>query len=176
MTYRPAAETFGPPWSVRLPSLLHLLIAFAVVTIVAIAESSPTDSWLFVYVVEANKDRVIGSRTLAIVLVISSIASMVRTSMRGVRVLPDGVEYRDLISLAIPRVRRYKWPQIDRVILDQRYVVLDLWDGSQAFLPPVDDRDGLAATLEKVAIARAIPVQGGGRLDEIPDSSEYPEE
>jgi hypothetical protein len=34
----------------------------------------------------------------------------------------------------------------------------------------------LAATLEKVAAARAIPVRGGGRLDEIPDSSDYPEE
>ena len=176
MTYRPAEETFGPPWSVRIPSFLHLVIAFAVVAIVTVAEASPANSWLFVYVVEANADRVIGSRTLAIVLVISSIASLVRTGMRGVRVLPDGVEYRDLISFAIPKVRRYKWAQIDRVILDQRDVVLDLWDGSRAFLPPVDDREGLAKTLEKVAAARAIPVTGGGRLDEIPDASEYPDE
>ena len=173
MTYRPAEAVFGPPWTVRFPSVLHLIVAALAVAIVVIGESSPSDSWLFVLVVEDSADRVIGARTVAVALVISSVASLIRTNMRGVRVRADGLEYRDLISLSIPRVRRYKWAQIDRVILDQRAVALDLWDGSRAHLPPVGDRDGLAATLEKVAVARAIPVRGGGRLDELPDSGEY---
>jgi len=40
----------------------------------------------------------------------------------------------------------------------------------------VDDREGLAATLEKVAAARAIPVRGGVGLDEIPEAEELEED
>lgn len=176
MTYRPNAEAFGPPWSIRVPSFLHVAVALAVIGAVVVGEASPSSSWLFWYVVEQDLHRVVGARALAIVLAMSSTASMIRTSMRGVRVRPDGVEYRDMITWALPRFRRYKWPQIDRVILDQKDVALDLWDGSRAYLPPVSDRERLAATLEKIALARAIPVRGGGRLDEIPDSSDYPED
>jgi hypothetical protein len=176
MTYRPNAAAFGPPWSIRVPSLVHVAVALAVAGLVIVGETSPSNSWLFAYVVEHDADRVLGARTLAIVLALSSTASMVRTAMRGVRIRPDGVEYRDLVSWALPRVRRYKWPQIDRVVLDQKDLALDLWDGSRAFLPPVSDRDRLAATLEKIALARAIPVKGGGKLDEIPDSADYPDE
>jgi hypothetical protein len=90
-----------------------------------------------------------------------------------VRIRGDGVEYRDIVSL-IPRLRRFKWAQIDRVILDApRSVALDLWDGTRAFLPEVSDRLSLSATLEKVAYARAIPVRGGIGLDEVPDSAEF---
>ena len=77
----------------------------------------------------------------------------------------------------MPKLRRYRWAQIDRVILDlPQSVALDLWDGSRAFLPLVADRTGLAATLEKVATARAIPVRGGVGLDEIPESADFAEE
>ena len=176
MTYRPNETAFGPPWSIRISSLLHVAVALAVVTFVIVGETSPSTSWLFVYVVEQDAERVLGARALAVVLVVSSTASVVRTAMRGVRVRPDGVEYRDLISWALPRVRRFKWPQIDRVVLDQKDVALDLWDGSRAYLPPVSDRAGLATTLEKIALARAIPVKGGGKLDEIPDSADYPDD
>jgi len=176
MTYRPAEEAFAPPWAIRAPSFVHAGVAVAVVLVVILGESSPSGSWLFSYIVEQDPVRAISARALAIVLIVSATASMIRTSMRGVRVRPDGVEYRDLVSWAIPRVRRFKWAQIDRVILDQKDLALDLWDGSRAYLPPVSDRDGLAATLEKIALARAIPVRGGGKLDEIPDSADYPEE
>jgi hypothetical protein len=42
----------------------------------------------------------------------------------------------------------------------------------------VNDRQALAAALEKVGASRAIPVRGGKGLDEIPDpeSDEYLEE
>jgi hypothetical protein len=176
MTYRPADETFGPPWVAHLPSLIHVAIAITVVTLVLVGESSPSDSWLFVYVVEKDVHRVLGARALAVALVVSSTASVIRTSMRGVRVRADGVEYRDLVSQAVPRVKRYKWAQIDCVILDQKELALDLWDGSRAYLPRVKQREALEGILEKIAAARAIPVRGGGRLDEIPDSRDYPDE
>jgi hypothetical protein len=176
MTYRPAEEAFGPPLAAHLPSVVHVAIAITVIALVLIGESSPSDAWLFVYVVEQDVHRVLGARALAIALAVSSTASVIRTSMRGVRVRSDGVEYRDLVSYAVPRVKRYRWPQIDRVILDQKEVALDLWDGSRAYLPRVKQREALEATLEKIAAARAIPVRGGGRLDEIPDASEYPGE
>ena len=62
------------------------------------------------------------------------------------------------------------------MLFKPRAIALDLWDGSRAFLPEVSDREGLAAVLEKVAVARAIPVRGGAGLDEIPESDEFERE
>jgi hypothetical protein len=173
MTYRPTEAVFGPPLSVRLPSVLYLLIALVVAGLVLAGEMSPPSSRLNEYVVQRDINRLISSRTLATLLIISSIASVIRAGMRGVRVRGDGIEYRDVVTL-LPRVRRYKWAQIDRIILDSPdTILLDLWDGSRSSLPLVSDRRGLSRALEKVAAARAIPVRGGAGLDEVPDSSEY---
>jgi hypothetical protein len=173
MTYRPAETSFGPPLLIRIPSILYAVLAAAAVAVVLIAESSSPSSWLYVNVVERGVRGVMSARTFAACLVIGATASLIRASMRGVRVRPDGVEYRDVVSL-IPRLKRFKWAQIDRVILDAPgRVALDLWDGTRAFLPEVSDRSSLAAALEKVAHARAIPVRGGKGLDEIPDSAEF---
>jgi hypothetical protein len=103
------------------------------------------------------------------VLCIGAVASVLRGSMRGVRVFGDGVEAREVTQLFVPRVRRYRWPQMALIVLDQRHVAVELWDGQRAVLPAVGDRDGLVATLERVAAARDIPVQGGRGLDEIPE-------
>jgi hypothetical protein len=173
MTYRPNASAFGPPLSVWVPSLVYLAISLAVLGVVLVAERSP-GSPLYDYTVARDPGRVISSHTLAALLLLSAVASVVRASMRGVRVLGDGVEYRDVLSLGWPRVRRYRWAQIDRILLDQpQSIALDLWDGTRAFLPRVGDRDGLAKLLEKVATARAIPIRGGRGLDEIPESDEF---
>lgn len=173
MTYRPKESVFGPPFMVRVPSMLYLAIAVAVVGVVLVAERSP-GSALYSYVIERDIHRVISSRTLAIVLAVSAVASVLRSGMRGVRVRGEGLEYRDVLSLGWPRVRRYRWAQIDCIVLDQqRSIALDLWDGTRAFLPEVGDRAGLSAVLEKVAAARAIPVRGGAGLDEIPESDEF---
>jgi hypothetical protein len=177
MTYRPVETTFGPPLRAKIPSFAYVVIALFAVMIVITAERSPHDSWLYVNVVERGVRGLIGARTLAVLLALGALSSVLRASMRGVRVRGDGVEYRDIISLGLPRLRRYRWAQIDRVILDlPQSVALDLWDGSRAFLPLVADRTGLAATLEKVATARAIPVRGGVGLDEIPESADFAEE
>jgi hypothetical protein len=177
MTYRPTETSFGPPFLLRVPSLLYVALALAAVIVVLIAESSSSTSWLYVNVVERGVRGFMSARVFAGCLVVGALASVLRTNMRGVRIRGDGVEYRDVVSLGIPRLRRYKWAQIDRVILDSpRSVALDLWDGTRAFLPEVSDRPTLSATLEKVAHARAIPVRGGKGLDELPDSAEFSED
>ena len=87
------------------------------------------------------------------------------------------MEYRDIVSLGLPKLRRYRWAQIDRIVLDlPECIAFDVWDGTRAFLPEVADRETLAAALEKIAAARAIPVRGGTGLDELPESSDYAEE
>ena len=176
MTYRPAVQVFGPPWWTWVGPVLYVVAALVVVALVLIGEASPSDSWLFVYVVEHDDARLIGARAFAIALSVASVASVVRASMRGVRVRPDGVEYRDVVNYVWPRIRCYKWAQIDRMLLDGQAIAFELWDTSRTDLPPVAQHAALLATLEKVAAARAIPVRGGGKLDEIPDSGDYPDE
>jgi hypothetical protein len=52
--------------------------------------------------------------------------------MRGVRIFGDGVEAREITQLFVPRVRRYRWPQMALIVLDQRHVAVELWDGQRA--------------------------------------------
>jgi hypothetical protein len=177
MTYRPTEKVFLPPWHLRLPSLAYLLISLAIGAVVLAAEASPSSSQLYYWVIEQNSKRIISPQTFAMLLMVSALASVLRTGMRGVRVRGDGLEYRDVVSLIIPKRRRFRWAQIDCVILEEpKVVALDLWDGSRAFLPPVSDHDSLTATLEKVALARAIPVRGGAGVDDIPDEGEFDED
>ncbi len=168
MTYRPEECAFGPPLISRLPSLLYLLCAAGVGLLVLIGENSGSNTAVFDYVVAQDPDRVMSIRTLSLVLLVGAISSVARSSMRGVRVFPDGVEAREVRSFVVPRVRRYKWPQMERIVLDMKSgVALDLWDGSRAFLPDVSNRSKLESTLERVAAARAIPVRGGAGLDDV---------
>jgi hypothetical protein len=173
MTYRPEERVFGPPFSARIPSLVYFGIAVVVGVIVLAGEQSGPGSALFRYVVEADPSRLMGIRSLAVVLFVGSVASILRAGMRGVRVFGDGIESRDIEFLFVPRVRRYRWPQIDRMLLDLETTVgLDLWDGTRAHLPTVGDLPQLLATLEHVAAARAIPVRGGTGLFEMPEREE----
>src|SRR5687768_10357171 len=119
MTYRAAERRFGPPLALRLPSLLYLAVALGVCAVVIAGELSPPGSALFRYVIERDVQRPISSRTLAIVLMLSALSSAMRASMRGVRIRADGLEYRDVVSVVIPKFRRYNWAQIDRILLDQ---------------------------------------------------------
>jgi len=177
MTYRPQESVFGPPWSARLPSALYFGSALVVAGLVVLGEQSTSGTWIFHYVVEEDVRRVMSIRTFAIILFVSSLASLVRTGMRGVRIYPDGVEARDVLNFLVPKLRRYRWPQIEQIILDgTTHIAFELWDGSRAYLPEVSDRDALASALEHIALARAIPVRGG-RLspDELEDEEAPPE-
>ena len=177
MTYRPMGSTFGPPFAARIPSLVYLSCAVAAVITVAIAEHSPSTSWLYVNIVERGIKGVMSARLCAGLVLGGALSSMLRTNMRGVRVRPDGVDYRDVLAFGWPRVRRYKWAQIDRIVLDMpTYIALDLWDGTRSFLPAVADREALSQVLEKVGHARAIPVRGGAGLFDLPEAGEFEEE
>jgi len=177
MTYRPTARVFVAPWRYRLPSLLYLGLTIVVAIVVVIAEHSPTNSVLYVKLVEEGSRRIITARTFAILLFVSSVSSVIRANMRGVRVRGDGIEYRDVVSLLIPKLRRLRWAQMDRIhLMKAGLITIDLWDGSRAILPKVHEHDLLSRTLEQVAHARAIPLEGGTGLDEMPDQEDLEEE
>ena len=169
MTYRPREAVYSIPWLERIPSLVYLATAVVAVVLVLVGEHSDPSSWLFHYVVVQDHVRLISSRTFAVFLSLGAIASVLRGNMRGVRIFGDGVEAREITQLFFPRVRRYRWPQMARIVLDQPRFAVELWDGQRAILPAVGDREGLAAELERVAAARDIPVQGGKGLDDIPE-------
>jgi hypothetical protein len=177
MTYRPAETAFGAPLRSKLPSFAYLFVALASLMTVLVAERSPAGSFLYVQIVERSARGFVPARIVAFMLLLGAISSLIRASMRGVRIRGDGLEYRDVVALGLPKLRRYRWAQIDRIVLDlPECVALDVWDGTRAFLPEVADRAGLSAALEKVAAARAIPVRGGSGLDEIPEASDFAEE
>src|SRR5712691_11756342 len=171
MTYQPVkTQTFGPPVLSHLPSLLSLALALALVAVVMIGSVSASGSWLFRYIVEEDSQRLLGARTLAVIVFASAVASVAKTRMREVIIHPEGLETRDILGVGWPRLRHYAWPQIDRIVLDAgQSSALDLWDGRREWLPKVGARDQLAAVLERVAMARAIPISGGTGLLDPPD-------
>ena len=177
MTYRPQESVFGPPFAARVPSVVYLLAALGIAGLVLLGQASTSGTWLFHYVVEEDVRRVMSIRTFAAILVVSSLASVARAGMRGVRIYSDGVESRDVLNFIVPKLRRYRWPQIERIVLEgSTQIALDLWDGSRTYLPRVSDRAALAAALEHVAAARAIPVKGGVLAEEDLDDEPLEDE
>jgi len=175
MTYRPLeTQTFGPPLKSRLPSFIYLALAMALVVLVVVGSNAASGSLLFRYVVELDSQRVLGARPLAAIVLASAVAAVLRTRMRGVIVHPEGLEARDTLSVGWPRVRRFAWPQIDKIVLDagQKLIAVDLWDGRREWLPAVQERDQLAAALEQVAVARAIPISGGTGMFDPPEEED----
>jgi hypothetical protein len=171
MTYKPVkTQAFGPPVSAYVPSLVYLGLAVVLVAIVVIGSASANGSWLFRYIVEADSKRLLGARPLAAIILASALAAVVRARMRGVIVHPDGLEARDILGVGWPRVRHLAWPQIDKIVLDAgQTIAVDLWDGRREWLPKVGARAELAAVLERIAMARAIPISGGTGLLDPPD-------
>src|SRR5690606_17882236 len=159
MTYQPEEQSFGPPWLSRVPSFVYLLAAVVAGVLLIIGENSSSNSFLFNYVVAQDQNRVMSMRTFAIVLLVGAVSSVPRWGLRRVRILPGGGGALDVRCWIIPSVRRYTWPQLEHIVLDSTTsVALDLWDGRREFLPAVNGRQALEATLERVAAARAIPV------------------
>ena len=58
---------------------------------------------LFVWVVEGDRGRPLSASVLAVIVVVSALATVLRTHMRGVLVSDDWVEARYLLPLGIPR-------------------------------------------------------------------------
>jgi hypothetical protein len=185
MSYRPESTmSFGPPLKERLPWFAYFVFALAIVGLIIYGQHAPTNSTIFRYVVEEDRHRLVPASVCAIILFCSALAGMLRDQMRGVVVRPEGVELRELLSFGIPRVRRWTWAQIDRMRLPTTEssntdtpilhgdITLDLWDGSSTLLPAVNNTLGLALVLERVAIARSIPIEGGtGMLDDLSNVS-----
>ncbi len=181
MTYRPdASVSFGPPWKERLPWLAYLAFALLISGAIVYGQYAPTSSWLFRYVVEDDRHRIMPASVCAIILFGSAVAAVLRDQMRGIVVNPEGIVLRELLSFGVPRVRRWSWSQIDKVRLPKTEqknqelptlrgdIGLDLWDGTSTLLPPVHNMLELAMILERVALARAIPLEGTtGMLDDL---------
>lgn len=184
MTYRPARrESFGLPIVARLPSYLALLVTSGLALAAWWAPNTTPGSFLHTWVVLGDRTRLVPALVIALVLCGSALAAVLRTEMRGVIVGPEGIELRDLLPLGLPRVRRYAWTQIDRLRIPRfgsdgrvdgriagapKLIRLDLWDGSQTLVPDVARTRDLSLILERVALARAIPIEGGtGLLDDL---------
>jgi hypothetical protein len=176
MTYRPERRiAFGPPIRQRLPAFAYLAFAGVVCAIIVYGQHAPSSSALFHYVVEGDSGRLIPSSVCAIILVSSALAAVIREQMRGVILHPDGIDVRELLALGLPRVRRFYWSQIDKVFVppsegaaQAKTIRLDLWDGTRTWLPDVANAGELGMLLERVALARAIPIEGGsGMVDDL---------
>jgi hypothetical protein len=141
MSYSPPAGErlkFGPPLAARIPSAIYLAAAVVLGGLVAYAYgAASSNSLLFVWVVEKDRGRPLGADVLTAIVVISAVATVLRTHMCGVIVSDDWVEARYLLAFGIPRARRWAWVQVHRVVLDRSRVAFELWDGSFERLPEV---------------------------------------
>lgn len=166
MTYRPSEEFFGPPLSIRLPGLIHLGLAFSVVALVVTIGQGGSQGALYDYLF--RQKHLIDPYLAAGAFAASAVLSLLRDGMRGVQIRKNWIEYRELISAIWPKVRRYRWAQIQGVNFEESgSISLDLWDGRREFLPPVSNLEGLRTVLERLALARAIPVSGGRGLEDL---------
>lgn len=154
MAYNPNPDerfAFGPPVWQLLPSLLFLGFAGTIGVATIIAHNGASNTALYRFIVAENRT------PFVIVIVLAAIATFARSTLRGVIVTRDGVETRTL-SMGFPRVRRYRWAQIDRVVLDEEEVLFELWNGAYERLPPVRDGEKMVDLLERVALGRGRQV------------------
>lgn len=160
MAYAPASSdrfAFGAPLASRIPGYLFLLFAAALALTVLAAYYGSSNSRLYVWVVEGDRHRVFGSGPLAFIIAFAALGNVIKTALRGVIVTADAVEARMLVA-GFPRVRRWTWAQIDRVVVDEQDVLLELWDGTYERLPKVRDGQKLADLLVSIATARGRTV------------------
>lgn len=147
---------FGAPLSARIPSYVFLALSIGVAVTVAAAHGMSPTSTLFIWVVEGDRGRPLPATVLSFIILISGLATALRSHMRGVIVHKDGVEARYLLPLGVPRIRKWAWPQIHRMVMDDEGVVLELWDGQYDRLPDVDRPIELANLLEGMSARHNI--------------------
>lgn len=162
MTYSPPAgdrAKFGPPMKARIPSALYLLGALILGSVILYAyTAAPSSSRLFGWAVEGDRGRPISVSILAIVVVVSAVATVLRTHMLGVLLSDEWVEARSLLPLGIPRARRWAWPQVVRIVVEGTRVGFELWDGSFEKLPEVAKGRELVDAIVHRAQRRRIDV------------------
>lgn len=160
MAFSPAKDErfrFGPPWWQKMPSFVFLGFASTFAAAVLIAYHGPASGPLYNWAVQGDMSRVVPTGPFAFLLCFSALATVIRATMRGVVVSAEGIEARSLL-LGIPRVKRWAWPQIDRLIVDDQDVMLELWNGQYEKMPKVADPAAMASLLERIAIGRGREV------------------
>lgn len=160
MSYRPERnQSFGPPIASWIFPATYFAASALLLVIVFAMFMQTSGEWLFRYVVEADGQRVIGARPLAVFAFLGSVAAVVRTAMRGVLIHPEGIESRDMMAWVWPRVDNVYWAEIDEVILDAGQVALALRSGRQLWLPAVRDGKALVRSIEELTQSRGIPLR-----------------
>lgn len=165
---------FPAPLRARLPSLVYLAFALTIAGAVFGAYwFLGSGSWLFRFVVEGDRGRPVGSQVLAAIVLASAVGTVVRAQMRGVVVSADWIEARYLLALGIPKARKWGWPQVHRVVLDEApraaggeptvtAIGLEMYDGSFERLPDVSEPKKLRDHLLYYATKRRIEVTSLG--------------
>ncbi len=131
---------FGPPLRTRIPSAVYLLASIVFGIVAICAYNAPTGSQLFVWAVEGDRIRPLSVSVIAVILLVSSLATVLRTHMRGVIVTDDWVEARYL-----PRARHPPGQALGVGPGDARRrrratrAGFELYDGSFERLPEVAD-------------------------------------
>jgi hypothetical protein len=154
MAYNPNPNdrfVFGPPIWQRLPSLLFLGFAAVIGGAALLAHNGSSNTALYRFIVAENRT------PLVVVIVLAAIATFIRSGLRGVIITREGVETRTL-AMGFPRVKKFRWAQIDRVVLDKEAVLFELWNGTYERLPKVREGEKMVDLLERVAIGRGRQV------------------
>jgi hypothetical protein len=149
---------FGAPMLARIPGYIFLGFAATVALTVLAAYYGSSNSSLYIWVVEGDKHRVFGSGPLAFIILFAAVGNVIKTALRGVILTKDAIEVRVLLTGGLPKVKRWTWAQIDRVVLDHEDVMLELWDGTYERLPKVRDGQRLADMVAGIATARGRAV------------------
>lgn len=151
-------NAFGPPLLQKAPSYVYFSFALGVVLVVVAAHLGSSNSSLFRWVVEGDRGRPLPSSVLAFIIFVSGLGTLVRAHLRGVVLSSDGVEGRYLLPLGVPKVKKWAWAQIHRVLMDERQIMIELWDGRYERLPDVAKSEELRAMLRGIAASRKITV------------------
>lgn len=168
MSYEPPSTgerlKFGPPRVTRIPSALYLVASVVFAAVTAYAYNAPTSSKLFVWAVEGDRMRPLSVSVIAVILIVSALATVIRTHMRGVIVTDDWIEARYL-QMTIPKAKRWGWPQVTRIVLDGERVGFEMYDGSFERLPEVGDGKAMVQVMLHHAARLRIDVTVLERLD-----------
>ena len=149
---------FGPPWRQRVLSILFLGFAVGMVAAVLYGQSATSENSLSRWLINQDRGRPIGSLGLSIIVFVCALGTVGRAQMRGIVVRTDGVEARYLLALGVPRIRRWTWAQVERVVVDDTSVMLELWNGEYERMPDVRNHAALCDLLEHIASGRNIVV------------------
>jgi len=161
MAYSPTETDlfrFGPPMRQRVASLFFLLFAGAMVAAVLYGESASSAPALSTWLADQDRGRPIGSLSLSLIVLVCAVGTVARAQMRGLVVRADGVEARYLLALGMPRIRRWTWAQVERIVVDESSVMFELWNGEYERMPAVARHAELCELLERIASGRKIRV------------------